>query len=497
MTNEELQRQFFDRDGLWSDVTGKAKARFKTDCVELDANWAGTPTWWTCPGCHRDKANIFRLSKGVLLARLDWHHDHLEDRLKVMLKAKFGDRWVDRVLPSTGRLQDRLNAMIARFEPGFVCIDCNNVDGMVKAKWKDISQWLSFSPREISSIIKVRPNAEHEIDFEAARSLYATILPKIAARESLLSHIVEMIETGDLDQESAAAPPSHRGDILRQHVIRGFVESTARYEIEEDIANFEGRSLSRDAAANAKAKMHRAFVEAPTPEEVEAYDGGGEADGLWLETPKDWRCPGCARNRMEVLRRSKNRTRKWSGKMLRHTEYVRTQTYDEEEGTHDEKVDHEVTHVICSDCASIASEVKRRNADLSTGNLLLQLRDMKAVLTAKPNQAHEVDWSAAAQRLRQSEWLRYLIACYQTDRMAALDCFARYNEAFEHCGKDTAKTKEFMIDGWVRVYRLSKDAAEARIRYLLKRATYLNKADTGQDLKNIRNRRQAPTPVNS
>ncbi|WP_443749462.1 hypothetical protein [Asticcacaulis solisilvae] len=493
MTDEELQRQFFDRDGLWSNVTKTAMSRFKTDRVELDANWAGTPTWWTCPGCGRDKAKIFRLSsKNVLLARLDWHHDHLEDRLKLMLKAEFGDQWVNRVLSATGRLQDRLDAMIARFEPGLVCIDCNNVDGRVKAEFKDISPWLSFSPREISTFIAVRPNAEHQVDFKAARALYDVILPKITAREALLSHVVGMIAAGELDQERASSPP-HRGDLLRRHMMQGFLESSSRFEIEEDIAAFEGRSLSRDAAATARTTKHRVTVEAPSPEEVAAYDGGGGAEGLWREAPADWRCPGCGRNRIEILRRSKNRKRKWSGKMLRHTEYVCGETFDEDQDTYDETIDHEVTHVICSDCASIAPEVKRRNADLSTGNLLLQLRDMKAVLTSKPNQPHEVDWPAAAQRLRQSERLRYLVTSYQADRSNAFDCLARYNEALALCNHDPARTKRMMIDAWARIYGLPKDAAEVRIRYLLKRAKYLGKADTGKDLKLIRNSRGEPS----
>lgn len=208
LSDDELQREFSDRDGLWSDVTKKAKGKFGTDLVDLDANWASTPTWWSCPACGRDKAKIFRLSStNVLLARLDWHHDHLEERLKPMLKAKFGEKWVDRVLPATGRLQDRLNAMIARFEPGLVCIDCNNVDGRFKAEFDDISPWLSFSPKEIRTFITPRPHMEHEIDFKAARNLYETLLPKIAARESLLTIIAEMIDADELDQERAASAP--------------------------------------------------------------------------------------------------------------------------------------------------------------------------------------------------------------------------------------------------------------------------------------------------
>lgn len=222
MSDEELQRHFFDLDGPWSDVTKEALSRFKTAHLDLNSNWASTARWWTCPGCKREKPKIFRLSpKGILLAKLDWHHDHLQDRLKDMLKARFGENWVPRVLPATGRLQDRMCELIARFEPGLVCSDCNNVDGRVKAELKDMSPWFSFSPTEISTFISARPGKEHVIDFVAASALYQTLLPKLHAREALLEQVVTMIEAGELDQERSRQPPDTR-DLLRRHVIRSF-----------------------------------------------------------------------------------------------------------------------------------------------------------------------------------------------------------------------------------------------------------------------------------
>ena len=491
MSDEELQRHFFDLDGPWSDVTKEALSRFKTAQLDLNSNWASTARWWTCPGCKREKPKIFRLSpKGILLAKLDWHHDHLQDRLKDMLKSKFGENWAQRVLPATGRLQDRMCALIARFEPGLVCSDCNNVEGRVKAEIKDMSTWFSFSPLEISTLISAGPGKEHAIDFAAARTLYETLLPKLRAREALLEQVVTMIDAGDLDQERSRQPPDTR-DLLRTHVIRSFTESGPQRDVHEDIQHFVARSTQRDGAAAAKATKHRGAVEAPSADEVANYDGGGGAEGLWRACPEDWCCPVCNRNKAEILRKSKNTKRKWSGKLLRHTEYVQVERYDETEGTYDDAIDHEVTHIVCSDCASIGPEVKRRYAHLSTGNLLLRIRDMKAVIVARPNQAHEIDWNQAAHWMRQSDYLRLLITIYERERSEAFGCRAQYEDALKHF-KDHTKAKAAMIDYWVQVEGLTPEEAEIRIRNLLQRAAFLRKADPGSEIKAIRNPPRQP-----
>jgi hypothetical protein len=40
LSDDDLQREFSVRDGIWSDVTKRAKGEFGTDLVELDGNWA-------------------------------------------------------------------------------------------------------------------------------------------------------------------------------------------------------------------------------------------------------------------------------------------------------------------------------------------------------------------------------------------------------------------------------------------------------------------------
>lgn len=259
----------------------------------------------------------------------------------------------------------------------------------------------------------------------------------------------------------------------------------------EDVQHFVARSTQRDGAAAAKATKHREVVDAPSADEVASHDGGGGAEGLWRACPEDWRCPVCDRNKAEILRKSKNTKRRWSGKLLRHTEYIQIERFDEMEGTYNDAIDHEETHIVCSDCASVAPEVKRRYAQLSTGNLLLRIRDMKAVIVARPNQPHEVDWNQAAHYMRQSDYLRLLITIYEHERSEAFRCRAQYEDALKHF-KDQTKAKAAMIDYWVQVESLTPEQAEIRIRNLLKRATFLRKSDPGSEIKAIRNPPRQP-----
>ncbi|MGQ7378983.1 hypothetical protein ACTGVF_11365, partial [Streptococcus suis] len=91
LTDEQLESLYSDRDGPWSAAVKAALRRFDTDKLDLDDNWASRPPDWECPACGRRKPDLMRMSgSGVLLARLDIHHDHLTDYFKTILHAKHG-----------------------------------------------------------------------------------------------------------------------------------------------------------------------------------------------------------------------------------------------------------------------------------------------------------------------------------------------------------------------------------------------------------------------
>ena len=119
---------------------------------------ARTPRDWRCPGCSRSKFETVRWCErspsgdfpaGVrlLLAR---HHDHAASEVEI----------ID-----------------GRFPVTIVCLDCNNVDGKVKATFPDLrkARWL-FSVADIRRVIQVRHHMEHRIDYRRARAVALRVL---------------------------------------------------------------------------------------------------------------------------------------------------------------------------------------------------------------------------------------------------------------------------------------------------------------------------------
>jgi len=169
LTDEQLEGLYVERDGRWSSATKAAMRRFGTEKLDLDENWASCSPDWECPGCARRKPDILRLSDaGVLLARLDVHHDHLTDHLRGILHTNLGPQWRAAIPPHTSHLEKLGSKLVARFDPSRVCLDCNSADGAVKSKFRDIPRSFSFRPSEISCFVTARPNNEHLIDFGAA-----------------------------------------------------------------------------------------------------------------------------------------------------------------------------------------------------------------------------------------------------------------------------------------------------------------------------------------
>ncbi|WP_421019744.1 hypothetical protein, partial [Klebsiella pneumoniae] len=75
---------------------------------------------------------------------------------------------------------------------------------------------------------------------------------------------------------------------------------------------------------------------------------------------------------------------------------------DDEEFVIEPYIDRHELHLVCLDCSTILSGVKSRWPDISASQAIFQFRDMVAAAQVAPNQAHVVDWAAAAERARAS-----------------------------------------------------------------------------------------------
>lgn len=439
LTDEQLEGLYGDRDGPWSAAVKAALRRFDTDKLDLDDNWASRPPDWECPACGRHKPDLMRMSgSGVLLARLDVHHDHLTDYFKTILHAKHGPQWRVAIPPDSAHIEKLGSQLVARFEPSTVCSDCNSADGAVKARHRDIPRSFSFRPSEIRRFVRPRPNAEHEIDHDLAYSLFVEVRSDFERRVALIDTLAGILLAGDMTVEPGNLPSPLAGNpmgILHQlhsWFLRGCDLSAT---IHRDLAEFEARSVSRDGVASNPKKKPR-IVARPTEAEIAEYDGGGAAD-LWRAAPADWQCPACGRNRGDILRRSNNRKRPWAGKLVRHTEFILIDgSAEDEEFVVDPYVDRHELHLVCLDCSTILPGVKSRWPDISASQAIFQFRDMIAVAQVAPNQAHVVHWAAAAERARASLPFRALVDRYWHLHNDAVRYRSVHRSLLAKCGGD-------------------------------------------------------------
>lgn len=446
LTDEQLEGLYGDRDGPWSVAMKTALRRFDTDKLDLDDNWASRSPDWECPGCNRRKPDLVRVTgNGVLLARLDIHHDHLTDYLKSILHSKLGPQWRAALPPDCAHIEKLGSQLVARFEPSTVCSDCNSADGAVKSRIRDIPRHFSFRPTEIRRFVRPRPNAEHEIDYDAALAIFANVRADFQRRVEMTEMLAALALAGDMTLEPGNLPSPLAGNptgILRHlhgWFSRGCDQSAA---IHKDFADFEARSVSRHGVASNPKKKPKA-VARPTEDEFAQYDGGGAAD-LWHAAPADWRCPACDRDRRDILRRSNNRKRPWAGKLVRHTEFVLVGSSppDEEEFIVEPFIDRHELHLVCLDCSTILPGVKSRYPDISVSQAIFQFRDMRATAQVAPNQPHEVDWAAAAERARASLPFSKLVENYWRLHNNAVQCRSVYRSLLVKCGGNEKRAWE-------------------------------------------------------
>ncbi|RUW04461.1 hypothetical protein EOA46_30920, partial [Mesorhizobium sp. M1A.F.Ca.IN.022.05.2.1] len=238
------------RDGRWSIQTKDLLARFGTTKLDLNSGWASTWTGWSCPCCRREKPQLARLSSGgVLLCRLEFHHDHVADRAKRIYRER-NPRSEDRdVNIQISRTKDALMPLVERFEPTLICIDCNFAEGRAKLELTtEIEGDFTFAPSEIATFITVGANRVHEIDAEKARLAWLAAKDDFADRIDFATRMAHRIASGRHRREVAPGQrllgPAQDCDIIYR-LFSSAAPSGYRHRLGTLI---EMRSLSNDSA---------------------------------------------------------------------------------------------------------------------------------------------------------------------------------------------------------------------------------------------------------
>ena len=431
----ELERRYIGRDGRWSSTTRAILKALKCDRLDLNLGWASVSQSWACPACGRDKRRIARVTAaGVVLARLEGHHDHLGDEVNSSLRARVGSNWVEQLGPGSGKLANYAEKLVRRFEPSLICHDCNLADGAAKIALKDLPRAFSFSPAEINRFINAAVNREHRIDLDRARELWEAARPQFEHRLALATQLVKDIASGALDQEQGTGSSGAAEAVSLFGHLRQCLSATGYGligELIDDLESFERRSIARDGAASNKPRARIPLTQQPSEADVAAHDGNGSPE-LWHSVSGDWRCPGCDRTRLGLLRESRNKARKWSARLHKHVDYVLIETAGAP------FVDMHRNLLICGDCASVLTGVKQRASALSHDRAFLQIADLRGLAEPEDNQPHIVDWEAAATRVRKNVEWRHAVDSYRRHHSEAQTCRSLLAAAQRECGADDA-----------------------------------------------------------
>jgi hypothetical protein len=431
-TDAALEQAFPRWDGAWSSQTRALVTRFSAAGLDLNDNWASAPTSWNCPCCQRAKPDLVRLtSTGVLLCHLEWHHDHLRDRAKAILRGS-NPAPEERERVALNRAIELCRSLVERFFVTLVCQDCNAAEGLAKTALRGvIDPDFSFSPAEIAAFITVRPNQPHGVDVDKARAIWADRAGEVEDLIAFARVLADRLAAGR--HRKAGSPPRYiEGPTADAILLRATAidpESPSPYAL---VTALSARSVRRDGMSRAPAKARR--VIAPTDDDFADFDIRQPNYLLWRRAPADWRCAACNRDRRQILRRSNSGA--WTGSLHGFNAYRSEHdfialSYREPEDEEGLVIGDHDTIVICGDCRHIITDVKTREPALTED--CWSLADLKALVgTPQPHARHTVDLEAAIALARASA---------SAHRQAAVSAY------YKHCSK--AHEIRHLVD-WVQ-----------------------------------------------
>ncbi len=416
LEDDDLADHLPDCDGKWSPLVRPAMSRFSARGLDLNELWAETRRDWRCPACQRSKADILRLTdSGILLARLDLHHDHLGDFIKTELKAKFGPKWGTEGPPGAARAEEVAERLLIRFAWTNLCVDCNGADAAAKRAISAIPRAFSFSPPEIAEFVTATPNTPHAIDFDRAKAVWDRCAALFRARHALAVTILDAISRGELEGSPGIfvqSPTFLRGGSVR--FLTTYADPVVLAEISRTEQALLARSLANDGVNSKTPRAVHPSPRPPSDEEFAAYDGGGSPKP-WAETDETWRCPVCERSKRQILLRGKG-ARGWHGRLHQFRDF----DFIENPDGVVVGVSGHTDLLICSGCVDVLSELKQRHPEFRGREYVLASSDLQTVIRAAPNARHEVDQEALLALARSRAVAPGLIDAYWRERLAEL-----------------------------------------------------------------------------
>jgi rubredoxin len=437
LDDDAMDYYFRSYDGKWSEQTKRAMKDLGAKGLELNSNWALESQIWSCRGCGRHKREIFRKSSnGILLAKLELHHDHLWDEGLRRAGALFGPDWRENLMDGATIVLDTIRTLVVRFDEALACSECNASDSKAKTA-VGAHPHFSFAAAEIATFVKATPHQDHKIDVGAAKAAWNAERPNFERRLALLDMLLGDLAVGHLQRRTEGRlRVDHRmfqrvgqTEILYDAFSRS-AKGTANAGLLQSMrSDFLARSVQKDVV---RKERQATAVRHPTDEEYQNYLPEKVA-GKWTETGNDWSCPCCGRGKRSLIRMSSKK--KWTGNIRAVAQYAIL--LDKKEITLRERLfprfpnDLHLQPMnwvdVCSDCADIGTRLGQSRRDLA--DTYLTIEQMKASLVeVADNIAHEIDFDLAAE-MSGSNW-RYRHAQEAVSAFVALR--NRFRAQMEH-----------------------------------------------------------------
>jgi rubredoxin len=455
LSDEQMQINFSGRDGRWSLQTKRALDRFRARGLDLNENWALCPPYWSCPTCRRSKDNIFRLSKrGILLAKLELHHDHLRDGVYHRAQELFGTEWRETVPKTSIGILDQIRDITSRFDQCLLCSECNAADGKVKTRFRsEIDFRFTFTAVEIGAFVRARATQDHDIDYAKAFELWQAEKDNFLARIKLIDELLTYVKSGRLARDYLGVSGARDiGSAFTSSALlaQSFSQETKDTERAALLWNFGteflGRSTQRDSAKLPPTDALGRPTVLPTDDEYAAYVDPVSGK-RWQATPEDWKCLVCERGKRQILRKSK--AGKWTGGVRSRVKCtLETNTHDIAnrrrlfpDFRNDLFVKDAAAVTLCSDCAGIGAALGQW--DQSIRDPYLGIDDLRACISlSHPNGAHEIDFDVARQRAIANESYGPAWAAFHAFQAKVGDFGGR----FDHCQKFGGSKQDLLED---------------------------------------------------
>jgi rubredoxin len=506
LTDSEMELFFSDYDGRWSEQTKSAITRYGAKGLDLNNNWALVNGNWSCPACNRHKVDILRLSdRGILLANLDEHHDHISNYVGRRARELYGEQWLADARPGSARLVDYLEKMVSSFLPVLVCTDCNTADGKAKALMKGgIPDDFSFSPSEIGKFIDPIPNKEHGIDVPRLKETWHNCEESFNDRVKFIDHTLGMIHSGMLyrDRGVPSLRIAQRQFEPEVQLYRGFRRETDRddrsRELTQMIDEFLARSVQKDSPIVAP-KVRTKSGEAVGPTDVEyAVYCDPVSSRRWQQTSEEWYCPICNRKKRQIVRKSNNG--RWTGGVRQLIEPVeetdrvsilaRRRIFPGFQ--HDFMMRGLKSTLICSDCADIIARIKQRRRDIT--DIHLGEDDLRqCVRDSQPNAPHDVDWDETTRRALSNRSIGPAWNAYWKYRSFVFRLAHHYNVTEQYCGGEHKAIDEVSDEIMFESEVDSKEEAIELTRLILQEFARFKEEDSRNDEENAENPNHPPS----